>query len=351
MTRRFSRWPIAVALMIASAPAALAQAPLVPDSSMPPPPPPPSAVQQAAPAPAGVAPAGIAAIVNGEKITKPEVAKEALKAYGAQVVGQMILIKLVNQEAARQHIVVSPAQVNAKLTDLRAQYAARGGGGTLDSLLVQRHLTLASYKQQLATELRVEALVGKTLPSASGTVKYHIRHLLIATVPVGPASKPHTDAEALAIIAKAQAELKQGVSFVDVANKYTEDPSGKGNGGDLPGVYDASAPFDPVFLKAALALKQGEVTPAPVKSQFGYHLIMVESTSDAPTPADAKRFAAAAAAARTQQIQQAIPPYVQGLRSRAKIVDYLGDAPTFAPAPPQDPRLAPRFRSAPPPAP
>jgi len=345
LTRRFSRWPISVALMIAAAPAALAQAPLVPDTSMPPPPPPPpSAVQQAAPAPTAPAPAGVAAIVNGEKITDAEVAKEALKAFGAQVVAQMILIKLVNQEAAKQHVVVSPAQVNAKLTDLRAQYATRGGGGTLDSLLAQRHLTLPSYKQQLATELRVEALVAKTLPQASGAVKYHLRHLLIATVPVGPATKPHTDAEALAVVAKAQAELKAGAGFVDVANKYTEDPSGKGNGGDLPGVVDASTPFDPVFLKAALALKPGEVTPTPVKSQFGYHLIKVDSTSAAPTPADAKRFADAAAAARTQQITQAIPPYVQALRSRAKIVDYLGEAPTFAPAPPQAPRLAPRLR-------
>ena len=255
----------------------------------------------------------------------------------------MILIKLVNQEAARQHIVVSPAQVNAKLTDLRAQYAVRGGGGTLDSLLAQKHLSLASYKQQLATELRVEALVSKTLPPP---VEYHVRHLLIATAAVGP-GKPHTDAEALAIIAKAQAELKQGVSFVDVAKKYTEDPSGKNNGGDLPGAVDANTSFDPAFLKAALALKRGQVTPTPVKSQFGYHLIMVESTSTDPAPADAKLLGDAAKAARTQQVAQAIPTFVRSLGSRAKIVDYLGDAPTFAPAPPP----APRFRTVPQPMP
>lgn len=342
MTRRFPRWQLAVALMLAAAPAALAQTPMVPDMP-PPPPPPPAAVPNAGAAPAGAAPAGVAAIVNGEKILTSQVAKETLKAFGAQVVSQMILIKLVNQEAVKQHIVVSPAQVNAKLTDLRAQYAAQSaarGGGTLDSLLVQRHLTLAAYKQQLATELKVEALVGRTLPASAGALKYHARHLLIATVPVGPATKPHTDAEALAIIAKAQAELKAGASFVDVANKYTEDPSGKGNGGDLPGVIDASTSFDPAWLKAALALKPGEVTPTPVKSQFGYHLIKVDSTSAAPPPADAKRFADAASAARTQQIQQAIQPYVIGLRNRAKIVDYLGEAPTFAPGPPP----APRFR-------
>jgi len=346
LTRRFPRWQLAVALMLAAAPAALAQTPMVPDTSMPPPPPPPPSVQSAAPAPTGAAPAGVAATVNGKNILTAQVAKETLKAFGAQVVGQMILIELVNQEAARQHIVVTPAQLNAKLTDLRAQYAARGTG-TLDALLVQRHLTLAAYKQQLATELKVETLVGRTLPPASGTLKYHARHLLIATVPVGPGTQPHTDAEALAIIAKAQAELKAGASFVDVANKYTEDPSGKGNGGDLPGVIDASTSFDPTFLKATLALKPGEVTPAPVKSQYGYHLIKVDSTSAAPTPADRKRFEDAAKAVRTQQIQQAIQPYVAGLRNRAKIVDYLGEAPTFAPAPPPAARFRPAPQAAP----
>jgi len=333
LTRRFSRWPLAIALMIAAAPAVPAQTAMVPD--MPPPPPPPPAPPVAVAAPRGPAPAGVAATVNGKKILRSQVADQALKVAGPQIIASMILIELVNQEAAKQHVVVTPAQVNAKLTELRARYAQASGG--LDALLAQNHQTLASYKEQLVTELKVEALVAKTLKPTPSPIKYHARHLLIAMVPVGQApapdaKPPHTDAEALALIAKAQAELKAGTSFVDVANKYTEDPSGKGNGGDLPGVIDASTPFDPNFLKAALALKPGEVTPTPVKSQFGYHLIKIDSTSTAPTPADKKRYDDAAAAARTQQVQQAIRPYVLGLRSRATIVDYLGATPTPAPS-------------------
>ena len=340
MTRRFSRWPLAVALTIAAAPAVLAQnPPMVPD--MPPPPPPPAASPMEAPAVRTAAPPGVAALVNGKKILRSQVAAEALKVAGPQIIGQMILIELVNQEAAKQNIVVTPAQMNAKLAQLRAQLAPRGG---LDFLLAQRGETMATYKEQLGIELKVEALVAKTLPPTSGTLKYHARHLLIATVPLSPASAPgakppHTDAEALALIAKAQAELKAGASFVDVADKYTEDPSGKTNGGEL-GIIDATGlvnpptPLDAAFLKAALALKPGEVTPTPVKSQFGYHLIKIDSTSAAPTPADKKLYDAAAAAARAQQIQQAIPAYVQGLRSRAKIVNYLAAPPTFAPTPP-----------------
>ena len=335
MTRRFSRWPVAAALMLAAAPAALAQTPMVPD--MPPPPPPQSALPGAPLAARGPAPAGVAAIVNGKPILRSKVAEAALKAVGAQIVGQMILVELINQEATRQHVVVTPAQMTARIVQVRQQAANYPGG--LDAYLAAHHQTLVEFKALQMTQLKAEALVVKTLKPDQEPLEYHARHLLIATVPVGgggaPGAKPpHTDAEALALIAKAQAELKAGASFVDVANKYTEDPSGKGNGGDLPGVVDASTSFDPAFLKAMLALKPGEVTPTPVKSQFGYHLIKIDSTSAAPIPADAKRFADAATATRQKLIQQAFGPYIQGLRSRAKIVDYLGEAPTFAPAPP-----------------
>ena len=124
LTRRSPRWPLAVALMIAAAPAALAQTPLVPD--MPPPPPPRRRCLPPLPlAPQAPAPPGVAAMVNGKKILRSQVANEALKVVGPQIVNQMILIELINQEAAKQHVVVTPAQVKARLAELRAAVCQR----------------------------------------------------------------------------------------------------------------------------------------------------------------------------------------------------------------------------------
>ncbi len=325
--------------MLAAAPAALAQAPMVPDMPPPPPPAPPlMAPPMAAPRPKATP--GVAAVVNGHKIFRFQVANEAIKAIGPQLIAQMILIELINQEAAKQHVVITPTQIEARLSEVRKQAEERYPGG-LESVLAQRHQTLASYKDQMMTELKVEALVAKTLPAAAPTVRYHARHLLILTTsagsPMAPGTPPpHTDAEALALIAKAQADLKAGKSFEEVANTYSEDPSnkdpntGQGKGGEL-GIIDAKTPFDPNFLKAALALKPGEVTAAPVKSVYGYHLIKLDSSNEAPLPADKKLYEDAAANDRRQQLQSAIPGYVQSLRSRAKIVDYL--TPPTPPAP------------------
>jgi hypothetical protein len=238
-----------------------------------------------------------------------------------------VLISLINQEAAKQHVVVTPAQLDAQIVLIRQKAATQVVGG-LETILSQRHQTVADLKQELLPQMEAEALVAKTLPPAPLPLLYHVRHLLILTTTLGPASAPgakppHTDAEALAIIAKAQAELKAGKSFADVANEYTEDPSGQSKGGDL-GIINANTSFDPAFLATALALKPGQVTPAPVKSQYGYHLIELDSTSAAPLPSDKKLYADVAAAARHQQLQAAIPPYVQGLRAKAKVIDYFG---------------------------
>ncbi len=330
-----------IALMIAAAPAAFAQMQQMPSASMPPqvpmnpgmPPTPPAAAPPVA-VPTKPGPPGVAAVVNGKKIYRYQVANQALSTAGPQILNTMILIELINQEAARQHVVVTPAQVDAQLNEVRQTAAARFPGG-LDAALAQRNETLASFKQQLKTQMEAEALVTKTLPPASTPLQYHARHLLIETASPGPmsapgAKPPHTDAEALTIIAKAQAELKAGKSFVDVANEYTEDPSGKGKGGDL-GIISQYTSFDPNFLTAALALKPGEVTPKAVRSQYGYHLIEVDSTSANPLPSEKKLYqdaapiaASQANTARKQQVQAAIPAYVQNLRKNAKIVDYLG---------------------------
>ena len=333
-TRRSQRWPVALALLLAATPLALtstagAQTPAMVPDLPPAPPAAPAPLLTSAPRPATVAPPGVAATVNGVKIYRFQVANEALKMMGPQLVNQMILIELIKQTALKEGVSVSNAQVDARLAQLRQQYAERVPGG-LEAILAQRHQTLRSYKDQLKTEILVEALVAKTVPptaASAATPRFHARHLLILTSSPNPqmapdSKPPHTDAEALALIAKAQVELKAGKSFIDVANAYTEDPSGKGKGGDL-GLLDAKTQFDPAFLKAALALKPGEVTAVPVKSVYGYHLIKLDSSNTAPLPSDAKLYAAAAEADRRQLVQQAIPAYVQKLKANAKIVDYL----------------------------
>lgn len=84
--------------------------------------------------------------------------------------------------------------------------------------------------------------------------------------------------KAMQTIKAAQADLKAGKTFAEVAAKYTEDPSGTQTGGEL-GWFGRGRMVKP-FEDAAFALEKGAVSE-PVRTQFGFHLISVEDTKAA----------------------------------------------------------------------
>jgi Parvulin-like peptidyl-prolyl isomerase len=76
---------------------------------------------------------------------------------------------------------------------------------------------------------------------------------------------------------KVVSEINSGLSFADAAKKYSSCPSSQ-EGGDL-GFFSAGQ-MVPEFEKAAFSLKTGEMS-APVKTQFGYHIILTEEKKPA----------------------------------------------------------------------
>ena len=84
-----------------------------------------------------------------------------------------------------------------------------------------------------------------------------------------------TEDEAKEILAK----IESGeISFAEAAAKYSTCPSGQkgGNLGDF-----GKGQMVPEFEKAAFELEVGEITKAPVQTQFGYHLIKLNAKNEA----------------------------------------------------------------------
>jgi parvulin-like peptidyl-prolyl isomerase len=316
----------AIALTCSFAPAALAQAPVGP------PPPPPARPAAPVPLPKPVpGPPGVAALVNGEQIptarinalVAPRLADEK-KQYEEQATELLVNNMLVDQEAKKEGITVTPAELDTRMAEVRKQFASdpRSAGMTLESLVAKNHETMATLKDSIRLRLLADKLVGKNLPPVK---MVHAEYLLVATnnPRTDPKVKIHTDADALKVIAKAQDDLKAGKSFEDVVKLYSDDPSTKDKGGDL-GLIGGDSGLDPNFLSAALALKKGEVTPTPVKApEFGYFLIKAVSTSTDPLNAAEKvQYQTRIDAARQAQSASALPTYLQGLRQKAKVTIY-----------------------------
>jgi len=69
-------------------------------------------------------------------------------------------------------------------------------------------------------------------------------------------------------------QIKGGRKFADLARQFSSCPSGK-EGGDLG--FFGRGQMVPEFEKAAFSMKKGQ-TSAPVRTPFGYHIIMVTDT-------------------------------------------------------------------------
>lgn len=97
-----------------------------------------------------------------------------------------------------------------------------------------------------------------------------VRHILFMTM-------DKSDEESEKARETAESVLKQledGDDFAELAKEHSEDPGNADNGGDLGWV--SRGMMDPAFEEAAFALQTGATTSAPVKSEFGYHLIRLD---------------------------------------------------------------------------
>jgi peptidyl-prolyl cis-trans isomerase C len=116
------------------------------------------------------------------------------------------------------------------------------------------------------TDAEIQALYDKA-KSEAVEPEYRARHILVKT-----------EAEAKKIIA----DLGKKAKFEDLARKLSKDPGSAKNGGALD--WSDRRAFVPEFSEALAALKKGETTRTPVKTQFGYHVIRLDDTRQPQLP-------------------------------------------------------------------
>ena len=233
------------------------------------------------------------AIVNGKPV--PSARVDALAAQlnksgrpvTPEMMGQLkdevIARELFTQEAIKQGLDATD--------DYKTQVEL-----TRQTILI-RELFANFQKNNPVTDADIKAEYDKFVAANAGK-EYRARHILV-----------EKEEQAKAIIA----QLKKGAKFEDLAKKQSKDTGSAANGGDL----DWSAPGNYVkeFSQAMVALTKGKVTEAPVKSQFGYHVIRLDDVREAQLPKleDVKPQIA------QQMSQQKLMKYQEELRAKARI--------------------------------
>ncbi len=97
-----------------------------------------------------------------------------------------------------------------------------------------------------------------------------VRHILFLTMDKTEEEEERARQKAEEVLA----ELREGGDFAELAKQHSEDPANADTGGELP--WFSRGEMDPAFEEASFALELGTLADAPVKSQFGYHLIRLD---------------------------------------------------------------------------
>jgi peptidyl-prolyl cis-trans isomerase C len=193
-----------------------------------------------------------------------------------QVLDQMINMQLIAAQAEKDGLEKDP-DVATRVALLRTQILADA----------------AAQKYVKSNEPSDQELHA-AYDAATDKTEYHASHILVPT-------KEKADQ----LIKK----IKGGAKFEDVAKSDSTDNS-KANGGDL-GWFTVARMVKP-FGDAVKGLKKGEITTDPVQTQYGWHIIKLEDTRDAP-------FDQMKGQLTNVIMQKKFQEYIDGLKKTAKI--------------------------------
>lgn len=241
--------------------------------------------------------ATVVARIDGDPIHMDRM-QRAMRTFGRDL-GQLspqafyetVIERLIDQElaarAAEASGIADDPEIVAQLAEIRSNVLA--------SAFLRKIGTAATTEEALQARYAVL--------EAAGIKKVRARHILVKT-----------EAKAQELIV----ELQGGADFAELAKQHSVGPSGK-EGGDL-GLF-GQGQMVKAFSEAAFALESGAFTEAPVQTQFGWHVILVEEIVSDPAPPFEQAREKLAEEARTEAMIGAL----EDLRIAAKIEKFDPD--------------------------
>lgn len=311
----------------------------------------------------------VMAVVNGTEITEsqvqqrvdvkwkpqldklaaqaPEVAAQQAKMLQGRALQELVIERLLENEAKAAGIEISEADLVAEMTK---QLAAQTPPMTVEgykTIVEAQGGNFEAMKSFLAQNMKyhklLEAKAGDTIKVTEADAKKYYdenpsefqvpeqvraSHILISTKPTDPNADPNEmKAQAREKAEKLLKQVKEGADFAAVAKENSSCPSAA-QGGDL-GTFGRGSMVPP-FEQAAFTLKVGEISDL-VETQFGYHIIKVTEHQDPNTVAFDKAKTEIMDNVKMTKTQEAFRSYIESLQKAAKITYPSGEVPGVRP--------------------
>ena len=233
------------------------------------------------------------AIVNGKPVptSRAEALAKQVAAQGQPVTPEMQA--QIKEEVINREVFMQEAQKRG--IDATDEYKTQFELARQAILI--RALFADYQKNNPVTDADIKAEYDK-FAAANGGKEYRASHILV-----------EKEDEAKKLIA----DIKKGGKFADIAKKNSKDPGSGANGGDLDWANAGS--YVKEFSDAMTKLDKGKMTDAPVKSQFGYHIIRLDDVRQAQLPPMEQ-----VKPQITQQlVQQKLGAFQKEMRDKAKV--------------------------------
>ncbi|MHA6160870.1 SurA N-terminal domain-containing protein [Pseudomonas sichuanensis] len=209
-----------------------------------------------------------------------------------------------------------PAAVKVSDDEVKAHYDQHAKEFMTPDQVVIDYIELkksAFFDQVKVNDDELKALYDKEIANLGE--QRHAAHILIEV------NDKANDAQAKARIEEIQQRLNKGEDFAKLAKEFSQDPGSANTGGDLgfagPGVYD------PAFEEALYKLNKDQVS-APVRTEFGYHLIKLLGVEAPDVPSFASLKDKLTHELKTQQVEQRFVEATKQLEDAAFEASDLG---------------------------
>jgi peptidyl-prolyl cis-trans isomerase SurA len=282
-------------------------------------------------------------LAGGRAATNTE---EALS-FKLNILDELINNQILAAHASHARITASEAEVDNKIAELQSPYSKE----EFAKKVQDQGLNMDELRRQVRQNIIITKLINKEIMArisvsdaevaayydrnkASFTVpetEYHLGQILVTPFPDPEVRNLKNDdanspATAERKIQALYARLKQGADFSTLAQEYSEDPRTASGGGDMGFIPLSSLKTNKQLMQVVDTLKVGQISGI-LRTQTGFHIVKllgIESPGQHPL-SDVKVQNAIRQTLRNEKEQLLKAAYIEVLRNRAKVVNYLAE--------------------------
>lgn len=234
----------------------------------------------------------IIASIDGKEITAEELFDKMKQQNGSDVLLSIVDNSIIKKELNNDDLTKAKKEAQTQVDTIKNQYESAGykwdevlanyGYENEDKLLnefldsIKKEIVAKKYLEEKLTDEEIKKYYDESVYG-----KYTVKHILIkpdTNTEMNDEEVASKEEEALNKANEVIEKLNNGEDWATLVSEYSEDEGSKDNEGLIENFTKGDVVDE--FFNASVALENGKYSSEPVKSEFGYHVILKVSSED-----------------------------------------------------------------------